>query len=516
MRQNGSRYFPHLFKKIKQYAWLPLSLMPHIPNMSTDIESAAAHFQHVQKLQAHQARLVEMVTQDAKVDYLLPDVAHPVYPFDSMMAEQNKILNFPTEYADSLQQGMAQYRDQQGYKYFEVAARHNVHDLDIANQRFQSIDAQTERTLRATGVIQSRGTRLTYPVYTKMPKPESMAKSGQEELHRLHWNRALSYASVGYAEQLTKAYENGVVRDATSWSAWNKKMQADSGFIAGSGGHLMELGAYLEQRYGVWMEEHQLARGVNEGRHGTHSDHYAHKYIQTGSDISQALDIFGPERQYGRVVTALLDSIYQHEILPHIEILGVPSAVTDSVKCKITDNYKNPGRAVWYDRGHYGDHIHISMMPRCAADYKGQAYVDQERSVREELTAIFDTQNKKVPIVPYQKKILPPHKNILVYNRRDIVPLDSNYAWESDMQVILDRIYQVENPKTSAQKQKKQAVKKPSPVLKEVKDNASRVTRPAQTQEQKVSFRQNGSALHRQGFEPRLLRRQKVMRADYA
>jgi hypothetical protein len=501
--------FPRLGQKVKHYLgsmpftrslWaMPLVLLPNVQNASFDTTDIRAHQQTLNGLMYHQHTMVAHVSQPVAPDYLLNPDKLAVYPIDSAAHVVNQTLGFPAAYADSLKHAMETYRDEQGYKFFEAASRHNLHDMNIANQRFQSLEPEMEHALRAKQVIQSKGDRLHYPAYTKLPTPDAMAKTGQEELHRLHWKKAKNYASVSYVTQLTKAYHAGDIHDTQSWSQWNKTLQADSGYVPGAGAHVVELGAFAEQRHGLWAEEHQQLRGVNEGRHGTHSDHYAHKYYQYHSSLSKALDIFGPQRQYGRAVTQKLDDFYQYHVLPYRRELGVPEAVTDSVKSKTEDQYVNPGRAVWYFRGHYGDHIHVSMLKRCVVHYKGQDYLDQEVQKRQDLVAPFDRQNKKVPVISYVRKALPPHKNILVYDRQTIMPMDSTYQWVDNLDDIKGRINAQEKPhhknRPAAHKTRK-------------KISSGKAV--------KLSYQQNVDALRPQGYVHHWTRKQPAARVNYA
>jgi hypothetical protein len=428
------------------------------------------------------------------------------YPVDSIAQITAHTLGFSEEYADSLAVAMTAYRDTQGYKFFDGASRHNLHDMDIANQRFQSLEPQMKHALRAQKIIQSKDSRLTYPVYTSLPTPSAMAQTGQEELHRLHWKQALNYAVVSYNARLTDAYQAGEIHDTQSWSQWNKNILQDTGYIPGAGAHVVELGAFSEQRFGFWPEEHQQLRGVNEGRHGTHSEHYAHKYHQYGSDLAKALDIFGPQRQYGRDITAQLDSFYQYHVLPNRRALGVPEAVTDSVRSKTEENkFVNPGRAVWYFRGHYGDHIHVSMMKRCVVDYNGQAFLDAEIYKRQEIIAPFERGNKKVPVMSYDKKDLPPHKNILVYGREKIVPLDSNYQWIGNLETIKKMIQGQEKPQPKSHQKK----------LRSKKTNYSGTHKP-KAQNHKVSYQQNGDAWRQPTYDQNLIRNKPINQVNFS
>lgn len=385
---------------------------------------AAEETDPVESLFENKQQLLADVTQPLTITQFAAD--QPVRPvdIDSVARENGAVLGFSPAWQDSLARAMKTYQKEQGYKYFDAAASHVLTGLNIYNQEFLSL-SKADKEILGNRIVNPQSHRLTMATYTKLPSAETIAASGTEKLHAVHWQTALNFSVAAYADKLAKAAAAGDVTDSASWQSWNRHLLKDKGYIPGAGGHPVELGAYAEQRWGLWAEEHQKLRGVHEGRHGPSSDHYAHKFIQQASHFSEAIDIFGPGRQYGRAITARLDSFYHYQVLPHRDLLGVPRVLIDEIYSKAEKAPVNPGRAVWELRGHYGDHVHVSMAPRYAMLYAGDKAM-REDSIRQDRYAYFN-RPASLPVKEHGKVALRPEKNIIVINRDSVIALDPAY-----------------------------------------------------------------------------------------
>lgn len=410
-------------------------------------------------LAVHTNQLLDKTTRPLTITQFVSN--EPVTPLDvdSVAATLAPVLDFSSQFTNHLANGIRDYQSRQGYKYFDAASQYVLSDLSIRNQTFIDVIPSDKRLLDSAGIVDPKTNRIVYPTYTAHPKKAYLDGTAQEKLHNTHWQTALNFAAIGYADTLAKATWAGAVRDSISWQNWHQGLMRDEGFIPGAGGRVDELGAFCDQRFGTFTEETERHRGVHEGRHGGSSEHYSAKYIERKTTRSEAIDIFGPGRNYGH--TKLLDSIYQHHVLPHRDIVGVPRALMDSVKSKTEGNrYVNPGRAVWYFRGHYGDHIHVSATRQCAELYAGQDAVADQDKRRAHITALFN-HNRRVPTgQPY--KTLDSKKNIIVMTRDSITALNPEFPWIQDVQEL-----------------KRSLMPKPAKVKASYKRNKKRVTTPS-------------------------------------
>jgi hypothetical protein len=442
---------PVLNGKVKQlFVTTMFTVLPLVNGPESVIPfSTAKKDDPVAALFKNKQQLLDQVKQPLTIAQFASE--QPVKPLniDSIATETGRVFGFSKAWQDSLAKGITAYQAQQGYKYFDAAASQNLTDLNIYNQEFLDLSADNKKIL-SNKIINPKNNSLTIATYAKLPSAEIIAASGTEKLHRTHWQMALNFSVAGYADTLAKAAAVNVVTDSTSWQSWNRQLLADKDYIAGAGGNIVELGAYAEQRWGLWAEEHQKLRGVHEGRHGPSSDHYSHKFIQRGTDFSEAIDIFGHGRQYGPAITARLDSFYHYHVLPHRDLIGVPRVIVDQVYSKALKEFVNPGRAVWELRGHYGDHIHVSEAEKYAVLYAGEKAI-QENAKRQKIHAYFNG-SKSLPVKKYAKVTLPADKNIIVINRDSVIALDASRPFVSNVQQLKNELISKKSKKKTAQK----------------------------------------------------------------
>lgn len=433
--------FPGLWQKVKRAKiaafTLPLATLPIISHIDFDLQDQAARQARMTvELAENKTQILQAVKQDLTITDFIK-AAQPVHPVnvDSLANVLGDVMNFSDDYKDSLAHGIRDYQATQGYKYFDAASRYVLTSLNIANQSFLSPTVEEQRLLDSAGVLNPVTRRLIAPVYTKLPSVEEIAQTPQEKLHAIHWKETANFAIAGYVQQLSYAATAGQINNEETWHAWNKHLRADEGYIPGAGGHILELGAFAEQM-GLWAEEHQQARGVSwasiGSRHIGTSKHYAYRYHVYHTDLSQALDIFGPGRQYSPEITRKLDYFYQHHVLPHRDMIGISRGLFDHVWSETEDKYVTAGDAIWYVRGHYGDHTHVSGSLQYALLYAGPA-AQEEHDKRQAVIDYFN-EDKPMPREPIQKANLPAKSNRIVINPQHIVPIDEAYASDRRVQ----------------------------------------------------------------------------------